>query len=455
MKNILLLMVLFICCNYSIANNRIIDSLQVVLQETYSDTLKVKLLNKIADEYKPTNADSALLYSLRAYKKAKRINYLNGIIVSSEISGIVYLESGNYSKALELFIEKLKAVEKTNDLQALTIISMQIASTYQIEGDYEHAFDYAFKADSIISKTDSLKWLKLYSLINLGDLFEKTGKLTPALEYTGKAFAIANKEDNIRFKGIALNNFGNIYAKTGNIHLAIQSYKSALPFLDSVKEVNFLTETTLGLAKEYKMDGKNDSSLIYGLQSYDISKSNGFTDKQLNACVFLTTYYKDKQDFNKAFAFQEETIALKDSIFSKDRIAKTQFLTIEEEIRQKELAEKLIEESHERIVKLQYLTIGILLPIFFFLTVFLSNRKIKARYIEFLGVVSLLLTFEYIMLILHPVIVSFSNHMPVYELLIFAIIASILTPLHHRIENWLVKVLTKKERISLMKIRIE
>lgn len=437
------------------AKTRKIDSLEICLLKTRTDTLKINLMNKLASEYQSLSADTALLYSLQAYKMSEKINYLRGIILSTEVIGLVYLDAGNYSKALETFIEKLKAVEKGRDAQAVAIISMQIANTYQQEGDYNQAFDYGFRADSIINSIDSLSWLKPYSLINLGDLYEKTGKLSSAIEYTKMAYTIAIKKDDVRFKGIALNNLGNIYSRSGNINAAIQSYKEALPFLETVNESSFITESTLGLARQYHLLKKNDSALLFGLRSYTVSNDNGFLDKKLNVCVFLTQYFKDIKDIKKAFEFQEEVLLLKDSIFSKEKVAKTQLLTIEEEIRQKELAEKLREAAEERRIKLQYLTIALLLPIFFFITVYLSNRKIKPKYVEFLGIVSLLLTFEYIMLLLHPVIVKITNHLPLYQLMIFALIASVLTPLHHRIENWLLKLLSKKEKISLIKIRIQ
>lgn len=323
-----------------------------------------------------------------------------------------------------------------------------------MEQEEEKALEYQMKADSIIDVA-KIDYLKIYSLLNLGDMYEKSGKLQAALLSTEKAYMLAVKEKDVSLTGSILNNLGNIYAKLGDTLRAVKQYQSALPYLEQTQNEDVMAETTLGLAKQFQLMSLSDSAAYYGVKSYEICRKNGFLSRQLSASIFLKDYYKEKRDVNNAFAYQEEILTLKDSIFSKERIAKAQAISLEEDLRQKEMAEKKLEEEHERKVKLQYLTIGILLPILFFLTLYLSNKKIKPKIIEFLGVVSLLLSFEYIMLLLHPVIVTVTNHEPVYQLLIFALIASVLTPAHHRIEKWLLKKLTLKERISVINFRIQ
>jgi tetratricopeptide (TPR) repeat protein len=457
MKNKLLLIVILLISLSASGQNRKMDSLYHLLRTATTDTGKngkVRILSYIAQEYQQSSPDSSLYYSEKAYKISQKIKYTDGLSRSATLIGTVYLEAGNYAKAFEYYIQTLKIEEKNNDPENLAVAIMSIANIYHKEGNYIKAFPYAMRADSIINR-NNISNLKLYSLLNLGDLFEKTGKLDLALDYTSKANLLAVKEDNKIFIGLTLNNLGNIYAKKGAVDLAIENYKKGIPYLEAFNIESFIVESYLGLAKLYALIHQSDSSLLYATRSYEITKKNGFLAQQLDACLFLSDYYKSKDDIHKAYDYKDEVLTLKDSIFSKERIAKSQLLSMEEDLRQKEMAEKKIQESEDRKVELQYLAIGLLLPILFFITVYLSNRKIKPRYVEFLGVVSLLLTFEYIMLLLHPAIVSFSNHLPVYELLCFAAIAAILTPLHHRIENWLVKILTKKERLSLLNIRIQ
>jgi hypothetical protein len=75
----------------------------------------------------------------------------------------------------------------------------------------------------------------------------------------------------------------------------------------------------------------------------------------------------------------------------------------------------------------------------------LSKRKVPAKLIKTLGIISLLLFFEYLTLLLHPIVAEITHHTPVLELLIFVCIAALLIPTHHRVERWLLEKLTHSQ----------
>ena len=118
-------------------------------------------------------------------------------------------------------------------------------------------------------------------------------------------------------------------------------------------------------------------------------------------------------------------------------------LSSNEQLRQLEIAENLRIAKRERIQQLQLLFIAIFIPGFFLLTLLLSRIRLHVRLIKILGVLSLLILFEYLTLLLHPYVAEITHHTPVYEMLIFVSIAAILIPAHHRVENLLIKWLTK------------
>ncbi len=62
-----------------------------------------------------------------------------------------------------------------------------------------------------------------------------------------------------------------------------------------------------------------------------------------------------------------------------------------------------------------------------------------------MGVISVLFLFEFLTLLLHPVVADFTHHIPVLELLIFVSIAALLVPAHHRLEHILIAKLTKRK----------
>jgi NADH:ubiquinone oxidoreductase subunit 3 (subunit A) len=78
----------------------------------------------------------------------------------------------------------------------------------------------------------------------------------------------------------------------------------------------------------------------------------------------------------------------------------------------------------------------------------LSRRYItNARVIRFLGVVVLLLVFEFLNLLLHPFLEKLTHHNPVLMLLALVCIAALLIPLHHRLEKWASNKLIEKNKL--------
>jgi Ca2+/Na+ antiporter len=130
-------------------------------------------------------------------------------------------------------------------------------------------------------------------------------------------------------------------------------------------------------------------------------------------------------------------MAAKDSLFNEERIRHVQELSFSEAARQQEIAQLEKRENETRIVNLQLIGIAIFIPFFFLLLLLLSKSRTHAKIIEFMTIISLLLVFEFITLLIHPLVARISNHLPVLELLILVILAAVLVPLHHKTTNWL------------------
>ena len=92
--------------------------------------------------------------------------------------------------------------------------------------------------------------------------------------------------------------------------------------------------------------------------------------------------------------------------------------------------------------------------IIFFISIFLLLSRsviVNEKWISFLGILGLLIVFEFINLFFHPYIASLTNHSPVWMLLALVAIAALLIPLHHRLEHWINHIMVEKNK----KIRLE
>ena len=443
MKTILLSVLLLFSHLVILSQTRDIDSLHRVYKTHFADSNKAQTLYRLGQEYVVFKPDTALLLAQQAYKLATKIKDEKSQSRALNVIATVYNKTANYPKALNFYIKVLKIEENKKDPEFLASTLLNIATVYHSQGDDKKAITFTLRADSLIN-AKNIDWLKVYSLMNLGFLYEKVNKIPASLDYTQKAFALAVKSDDNYMKGVTLCNLGNANSKKNNTTLAIKNYTDAIYFSNLATDEDCLAEIYLGLDKQYSKLNNKDSAEYFAVKSYEISKKDGFLNRKLDASIFLNQFYNENNDTKNAYNYQAQVLLLKDSIFSNDRVANAQIISMEEDLRQKELAEKKVEEEKERKSKLQLLGIGLSLPILFFITLYLYKKKIKPKYIEILGLVSLLLSFEYIMLLIHPLVVKITNHVPLYQLLIFAIIAAVISPTHHKIESWLLEKIGRK-----------
>jgi NADH:ubiquinone oxidoreductase subunit 3 (subunit A) len=70
--------------------------------------------------------------------------------------------------------------------------------------------------------------------------------------------------------------------------------------------------------------------------------------------------------------------------------------------------------------------------------------------IKFIGIMVLLIVFEFINLLIHPFLGEITHHSPLLMLLVMVAIAALLVPLHHRLEKWIShRLVEKNKRIRL------
>jgi tetratricopeptide (TPR) repeat protein len=438
---LLITILIFFVSYHSNAQYKIIDSLQIKLKAEKQDTVKAIILYNLSAAYQTYKPDSALLYAQEAYHLSVKINFLKGQSWALNQMAGAFNRLDNYTKALEYYIQQLKIEEQRNNIEALAIIHMNIALVYSSEKDIDKALFYILKSDSIIKK-NNLSDLTVYSLLNMGDMYEKANNLPLALQKTLECYALSIKNNDSLIVGTTLTNLGNIYSKSGNYNKAIDYYLKSFPYIIGQQDNLTLSESNLGLAKAYQSINSADTALHYATVAFSIAQQNGFLKTAMDASNALAKIFKSSFQFDSAFTYQEIMITLKDSLENKKKVKLLESIGLQEKLRQNEIAAQLIQSKKENQQKLQLLAIGILIPIFFLISMYLSRKKVSKKLIEFAGILSLLLLFEYITLFKHPYVAEITHHSPFLEIIIFVCIGALVVPAHHKIEHWFIKRLT-------------
>ena len=448
MVKITALLILSFCFGKAFSQSAKTDSIKNLLQKEKTDSNRVTLLWKLAEQYQFFKPDTTIQLAQQAQLLASRIKFTEGESRSYAVMATGQYLLGNYTASLNNYMQKLKIEEKRNSIRNYASALNNIGLMYILLSDYKSALSYLYKADSTINAVGGQAKidLKYNILINLGETFYRLKNSDSARQYFSEALNIALQNKNGVYRGAALLGLGNVYAGEGNDSTALMNYRRAFGFLNDGTNNDMLCETALGFANVFQKNAQYDSVLHYAMLALKTARKDGFLSRELDADNFLSLFYKNKNKFDSAFIYMEQAVLLQDSLKGQAKTREAMIISSNEQIRQSEMAEQKLLDKKARLQQLQILAICIFIPVFFMITVVVSRIKIHRSVVRFMGVVSLLLFFEFIVLLLHPIIEQLMHHNKVLELLVLVFIGAGLVPLHHRLEYIVLEKLTKSKK---------
>jgi len=422
-----------------------IDSLKKILLNTKADTSKANIFCDISDLYRGFDYDSALHYAMLSLQLCKS-KFPKGEMKSYGTAGMALRYSGNYTTAIEFFLKGLQLAEKYKVPEEIFRCYHGLSTTTKDMGDYKQALEYGKKSREYEGYSSTGKMVVSG---NFGDLYERMNKMDSALYYANNSYEEAMKQPDGSYYGKAftLETLGNIEEKLGNHQLAIAYLALSVENAIAGNVKRELAEACTSLSKIYLRTNQADSAYRYA--SLVISNDPGSFYKLgiANASELLEQYFEKKRILDSALFYYKLSASTRDKILSEEKIRQVQNLQFNEKIRQQEIAAARTKEKEERAHDLQLISIALFITLFIAGVIVLGHSRINPGWIEFLGVLALLLLFEFIILLLHPFIISLTGHQPIFTLIALVCIAAILIPSHHRAEKWI------KDRINKRKLR--
>ena len=405
--------------------------------------------------YNQSKYPEAMDYYLKALKIFEKLGDKSGIARVNGNIGLVQWKNSKYPEATEYFFKALRMYEELGDKSGIARILGNIGIVYQEQKDSPNALEYYFKSlkayESLGDKSGIAR-----NLGNIGNVYFFKPDYPNALEYYSKALKMYEELGDKSGIARILGNIGGIY-----IYQTQKNYPKAWEFiLKAIKvceEIGDSSELAINLGNAGNLyleiakdsgNANNHKEYFGGNKTTWLNQANSYTknaitiEEKIGDLKELLEKYKQLseiqsllKDNSGALASFKNYISLRDSVFNNENTIRIiQLRTkFESEIKAKEEKEQKEQKEHNR--NLQILGIIIFLITFFFIILVLLKKKVKAYMVSFLGVLALLFTFEFIAMLIHPLIETWSNHSPIYMLLILVGIGAILVPTHHRIEH--------------------
>lgn len=438
---------LLITINCFSQNNKI-DSLKKLLATPKEDTVTAARYIELA--LVALLEDSSLSYLNQAYDLSRKLSWKRGEARTLAFRGFHFGVTGNEVSGLRDLLQAMPISEDLNDSSLLVRCLNGLGLLYLTTEDYQRSLHYLSRGHSV-AKTLGDNRSIFATATNMADLYVRTENADSALFYNNICYQIANTSKDEgqlawSFKGL------------GTTHFLLKNYDLALTYLykglDLAKANKgnsaVLAFITNSLAKTYLETGKKDSSIHYSRATIEYSKRSKYFPTILQAYKLMATAFKGAYA-DSTSKYLELAYNLKDSVTSAAKRNDIASMSYSEDSRQKELFAQQEKERVERKRNIQFASIGIGLISFIILALLLSSSIIvRSGLVRFLGVVTLLLVFEFINLLIHPFISDVTHHSPILMFLIMVSIAAMLVPAHHKLEHWITNQLVdKNKRIRL------
>jgi tetratricopeptide (TPR) repeat protein len=380
----------------------------------------------------------------------------------------------------------LKHSLKTNDLLMQGYFNQEIGTAYRFLGNSALSLSYHQKAIDIAEKIGNTTLLAFVK-IGMGNVYKDRENWNEALKLYSSALTYAKKSNNRRFSRWCYMNIGVVYLNLnkldssliclqnayeldkyskndvyinlmiGSVHTKLGNFKLGNTYcgmaLDKEKanakekqNQHQLILAYIAMAENFAALNQTDSCLVYSKKAIKEIGNKAYFYLSIKPAKMIATIY-EKSNCDSTLKYAKIFQAANDSMFSKKANDQVQSISNEYDLRQKELVAEEKKEANNQKQNIQFALIALGIIVFVTLYLLLSRSFITStQLIEFFGIMALLIVFEFLNLILHPLLEDITNHTPVIMLLALVCIAALLIPLHHKLEKWATNKLIKKNK---------
>ncbi len=352
MKKIFLL--LFISFNALIAQNRELDSLNLLVKNAGTELQKLEVLSEItsfyslrdlekaiiyarqgvnlADKTKNKNwqpkfyemkgrihanmlqLDSASIYFAKAEKGYKAIDDKRGQATTYFKISWVHKKRGELQEAMEADLKALKLMEALGDKLGIANANGRLSGDVLQQGRKEDALEYALKSIKICEENGFDEEI-IYGYTAAGDAYIAMGDNQQSYKYFDLALSTAK---SLGLNPMSLsdftNNRGNALKRLGRYEEALIDYKEALRLAQESNYQNAIQTVGGNLGEVNLLLGNYKEALPYQLETVRLFEESGDLPNLPENYMHVSTIYEKMGNYPLALEFQKKARIMGDSI---------------------------------------------------------------------------------------------------------------------------------------------
>lgn len=458
-KNWFLALAMLLCMGSIHAATNPIDSLKAVVAAASHDTSRAQALIKVGSEYFNTNLDSALHYWDAALKLGehllddanKKINEAGKRIVmrSASNTAVVFQYRGLYPLALKQYQRTLRIAQELQDDRGTMIALNNIGLIKLSQEKPQEAMEEFLKCKALAEKLqDSMRTSTI--LNNIGTALKRLKRDDEALAKFRESIVWAEATGNEEQIVDDLINIGSIQVVRHEYDSAMVNFRRAWTTAGELEYSIAKPEILEGLSSAYAGLGKMDLALEYAQACLDSARSLDMTEQIIGGLEQLAEIQEKMGLYKEADQSLKEFIHLQDSFFNAEKTIEFGQLEQSFDYERQELQQQIADQEakaalREANIRQYIISFGVVSLIALLMIVGLRYSK-KRRLRYFVVFASLLVFFEFALVLLDSLVDGVTGGLPIPKLLANVLLAALIAPLNTVLEKRLVEA--RKEQDS-------
>jgi signal transduction histidine kinase len=303
-------------------------------------------MNKIANETRNTNYDSAKRYANNARKLAEKIGYIKGISIAMREFGIILLNQGLYNQALDTTLKALEFTrrigDKANEAYCLNIIGVMLKSTEKLR----EAITY-FEQSLVIFRSLEINRGIAVVLGNIGDIWYLQHNYDKALEYEREALDYAYLLRDNYVISITLFHLGTIFSDKKRYDSALFYQRKALERFQADKMTKYIAKSLNNLAEVTFALQQYRQSIEYGEQGLAVARSIASYEEAARISHTLADAWKALGNYKVSLQYFQTYVEWKDSLTTLNLQQKLEQFRSKQEVAEKQKRIQILEKEQE------------------------------------------------------------------------------------------------------------
>lgn len=354
-RQIFILFIFFL--GFSLNSFAILQDQNIPLHQSGEETeryfvLDPETLNFVELQKTPATVDSLIDYGIRernrdarvtyhvareALSLAQEIGYTEGLARAHNLTGIKYLDFGEYELAMTHYLAALEIQSELGDEIGVAMLLSNIGLIHLEQKNYEKATEYLRES---IDRRESLGQFRENYLTfnNLGVIHRRTGNYEEALEHFFRANELSLEVDSpdSLLHMISTLNIGNTFRNMGDLEQAEGYLFDADEYFSRRGMRVSQSITNLVLGQLYQDMGEYEQALEYAFKSLGFAQEAIQRERIKNAYELIAELYENIGDYEQAYHHYRLYHAASDSLLNIQRAERINEMQIRFDVEQKD-----------------------------------------------------------------------------------------------------------------------